>query len=68
MKRKIYNDLLNWKENSIDTPLMIIGARQIGKTYVIPAGEKWNAEFTLTVIYLSSQFLQKKNSKKCNGF
>ena len=35
MKRKIYNDLLNWKENSIDTPLMIIGARQIGKTYVI---------------------------------
>lgn len=35
MKRKIYNDLLNWKENSIDTPLMVIGARQIGKTYVI---------------------------------
>ncbi len=29
MKRKIYNDLLNWKENSIDIPLMIIGARQI---------------------------------------
>lgn len=35
MKRKIYNDLLTWKENSIDTPLMVIGARQIGKTYVI---------------------------------
>lgn len=35
MKRKIYTDLLNWKENSIDIPLMIIGARQIGKTYVI---------------------------------
>lgn len=35
MKRKIYNNLLYWKENSIDTPLMIIGARQIGKTYVI---------------------------------
>lgn len=35
MKRKIYNNLLSWKENSIDTPLMIIGARQIGKTYVI---------------------------------
>ena len=35
MKRKIYKDLLNWKENSIDTPLMIIGARQIGKTYII---------------------------------
>lgn len=35
MKRKIYNNLLYWKENFIDTPLMIIGARQIGKTYVI---------------------------------
>lgn len=35
MKRKIYNNLLNWKENSIETPLMIIGARQIGKTYII---------------------------------
>ena len=35
MKRKIYRDLLNWKENSIDIPLMIIGARQIGKTYII---------------------------------
>lgn len=35
MKRKIYNDLLNWKDNYISTPLMIIGARQIGKTYII---------------------------------
>lgn len=35
MKRKIYKDLLNWKENSIDIPLMIIGAIQIGKTYII---------------------------------
>lgn len=35
MKRKIYKDLLEWKENSIDIPLMIIGARQIGKTYII---------------------------------
>ena len=35
MKRKIYNDLISWKENSIDIPLMIIGAGQIGKTYII---------------------------------
>ena len=35
MKRKIYNNLLEWKKNSIQTPLMIIGARQIGKTYII---------------------------------
>ena len=35
MKRKIYNELLKWKETAIDTPLMVIGARQIGKTYII---------------------------------
>ncbi len=35
MKRKIYQELLNWKNNNIETPLMIIGSRQIGKTYII---------------------------------
>ena len=34
MKRKIYNDLLAWKESGMKKPLMIIGARQIGKTYI----------------------------------
>lgn len=35
MKRKIYKELLSWKENNIEKPLMVIGARQIGKTYII---------------------------------
>lgn len=35
MKRKIYNELLKWKTNGMQKPLMIIGARQIGKTYII---------------------------------
>ena len=35
MKRKIYEDLLEWKEKSIEKPLMVIGARQVGKTYII---------------------------------
>lgn len=35
MKRKIYSELLNWKNTNIKKPLMIIGARQIGKTYII---------------------------------
>ena len=34
MKRKIYQELLNWKNTNIEKPLMIIGARQIGKTYI----------------------------------
>ena len=35
MKRKIYEKLINWKNNGMKKPLMIIGARQVGKTYVI---------------------------------
>lgn len=35
MERKIYNELINWKNSNILKPLMIIGARQIGKTYII---------------------------------
>ena len=35
MERKIYNELIDWKNNNIEKPLMVIGARQIGKTYII---------------------------------
>ena len=35
MKRKFYNILSNWKNKNINTPLMVVGARQIGKTYII---------------------------------
>ena len=35
MERKIYKELLNWKNTDMQKPLMIIGARQIGKTYII---------------------------------
>ncbi len=35
MERKIYKDLINWKNTNIEKPLMVIGARQIGKTYII---------------------------------
>lgn len=35
MERKIYEQLLNWKNTNMEKPLMVIGARQIGKTYII---------------------------------
>ena len=35
MKRKLYSKLLEWKENRINMPYMLIGARQTGKTYLI---------------------------------
>lgn len=35
MKRKIYNRLLEWKEKNIKKPYMLIGPRQVGKTYIL---------------------------------
>lgn len=35
VKRKILNDLMKWKENLHKKPLIIKGARQVGKTYII---------------------------------
>lgn len=35
MQREIYKNLVKWKEKESHKPLMILGARQVGKTYII---------------------------------
>lgn len=35
MERKIYTDLLKWKQSSDRKPLILQGARQVGKTYIV---------------------------------
>ena len=35
MKRLIYNELKNWKEKTNRKPLILLGARQVGKTYIL---------------------------------
>ena len=35
MRRIIYDNLLKWKESSHRKPLLINGARQVGKTYAV---------------------------------
>ena len=35
MKRKIYDELLRWKEDKQGTCLTIQGQRQVGKTYIV---------------------------------
>ncbi|MCH5236896.1 MAG: ATP-binding protein [Muribaculaceae bacterium] len=35
MKRDIYSKLLEWKESNDRKPLMLYGARQVGKTYIL---------------------------------
>lgn len=35
LERKIYQDLPNWKANKNKKSLIVKGARQVGKTYII---------------------------------
>lgn len=35
LKRSIYGRLLEWKEDPVHSTLAVIGARQVGKTYII---------------------------------
>ena len=35
LKRKFYNTLLNWKNSKKNECLLIKGARQVGKTYLV---------------------------------
>ncbi len=35
LKRTIYKDLLNWKQTHSHKCLMVKGARQVGKTFII---------------------------------
>lgn len=35
MERTIYNDLIKWKLSETRKPLMLYGARQVGKTYIL---------------------------------
>lgn len=35
MKRKLYNSLINWKNDPSRKPLVLEGARQVGKTWLL---------------------------------
>lgn len=46
MKRLIYDELLAWKKRERRKPLLLLGARQVGKTYILKAfGEAEFANF-----------------------
>ena len=50
MERTIYQDLLEWKDNTDKKPLILLGARQVGKTYILK--EFGNREFD-NLIYVN---------------
>lgn len=46
MRRIIYQNLVEWKNNSNHKPLVVLGARQVGKTYILKEfGKKEFANF-----------------------
>ena len=52
MKRKILDSLIEWKNNEERKPLILNGARQVGKTYIL---EQFAAEQFENVVYLNME-------------
>lgn len=52
MERSIYKDLLQWKNRPDRKPLILLGARQVGKTYILQ--EFGRREFA-NVVYVNCQ-------------
>lgn len=50
MKREIFNDLIKWKNSKNRKPLIIHGARQVGKTYII---KEFGKEYYDNLIYVN---------------
>lgn len=50
LKRKIYDTLLNWKHSKSKECLLVKGARQIGKTFII---EKFGMEQYSAYVYIN---------------
>ncbi len=50
MKREIINDLIKWKESKKRKPLIVHGARQVGKTYII---KQFGKKYYNNLIYVN---------------
>lgn len=62
MKREIINDLAKWKESKNRKPLIIHGARQVGKTYIIKQFGKENYDNLIYVNFETNQELSSQIS------
>lgn len=60
MKREIINDLIKWKKSGNRKPLIIHGARQVGKTYIIKQFGKENYD---NLIYVNFETNQEMGSQ-----
>lgn len=60
MKREIINDLLKWKKSENRKPLIIHGARQVGKTYIV---KQFGKEYYDNLIYVNFETNQEISSQ-----
>ncbi|MCI9063819.1 MAG: ATP-binding protein [Clostridia bacterium] len=60
MKREIINDLIKWKESKKRKPLIIHGARQVGKTYIV---KQFGKEYYDNLIYVNFETNQELSSQ-----
>ena len=61
MERSIYNKLIEWKNKQNHKPLILNGARQVGKTYILQEfGKREKVSlflgYSLEKVYLCSVF------------
>ena len=49
MKREMYQKLIEWKNKEKKKPLIIFGARQVGKTYLVEQFAKENYDYFYSI-------------------
>ena len=59
MKRKIYDELLRWKEDKQNTCLTIQGQRQVGKTYIIERFAEDNYQYFIEIDFTRMPEMEK---------
>jgi len=52
MKRKILDSLVEWKDSEERKPLILNGARQVGKTYIL---EQFGTQYFENIVYLNME-------------
>ena len=68
MKRRIMQDLLDWKNSSRRKPLLINGARQVGKTYILKEFAENEYENYVYINVENNAALQKQFESSLNPF
>ena len=59
MKREMYDSLIEWKNRKDKKPLIIFGARQVGKTYLVREFAKNNYDYLYEINFELDREAQK---------